>query len=94
MQTWHSVLLQYFLGNLHISCTFSARSISKLNLEILSEYDIDPRDVTVFTSDTAANQKLAVKLMGVEWLACSCHVFELSSKVVLKQQGVAKVNEI
>lgn len=66
-------------------------SIAKLNLAILDEYRLRREDVTCFTSDTAANQKLAVKRMNVPWLACSCHVFELSSKVVLK---VPEINEV
>lgn len=66
-------------------------SISKLNLGILEEYDIDPSDVTAFTSDTAANQKVAVRKMGVPWLACTCHVFQLTSAVVMKVAAIAKV---
>lgn len=66
-------------------------SIAKLNLDLLQEYSVGVENVTCFTSDTAANQKKAVKEMNVPWLACSCHVFELSSKVVLKVPEIAKV---
>lgn len=69
-------------------------SICKLNLKILEECGIDIENVTAFTSDTAANQKKAVRLMMVPWVPCTCHVYELSSAMVLTIPAVAEVRKV
>lgn len=58
---------------------------------MLDEYDIDKSQVTCFTTDTAANQKKAIRLLGVPWQACANHVFELSFKAVADFETVKPV---
>lgn len=71
-----------------------AHRIAELNDELLRDYCILRSNITAFTSDTAANQKKAIHLMGVPWLACSNHVLELSTGVVAKHPEVKEVNYV
>lgn len=58
----------------------------------MTEYDIDEEDVTVVTTDTAANQKNAIVVQtNLEWLPCICHVMELVMGVLMKRlSGVSR----
>lgn len=59
---------------------------------MLGEYGIDKgRQVTFFTTNTAVNQKKAIRDMGVPWVACANHAFELSFRVVANHPEIKGV---
>ena len=71
-----------------------AHRIAELNGELFREFCIHTSNITAFTTDTAANQKKAIRLMGVPWLAYSNHVLELSTGVVVKHAAVKEVKNV
>ncbi|CAM9836230.1 unnamed protein product, partial [Sphacelaria rigidula] len=53
---------------------------------VMAQYNIRQEDMTVVTTDTAANQKNAIVVQRkMAWLPCICHVMDLVTGVLMKR---------